>query len=331
VPQRIRIRQDGRVSTNAAAAPLGEEEREVADGARSRTWRALRRDPGFWVGLGLGGLVVGASLLAPVLAPHDPEHAFRELMPPDGTALGPSTMFPLGTDPSGRDYLSRLLYAGRATLLVGVGANLVATLVGTLVGLVAGYARTVHIWLPGRRRLAIPVESLLMRLTDVALAFPALLLAVAASAVIGRSLGLVALIVAGVLWTTTARLVHGRVAALRRADFVLAGRALGAGPTSIVRRHLLPHVLPLVVAWGALGIATTLLFESALSFLGAGAPATEPTWGRMLAETVTWYRTDLRLPLLPGLAIAATVLAASLLGDAFQSATDPRRGRRSVR
>ena len=95
--------------------------------------------------------------------------------------------------------------------------------------------------------------------------------------------------------------------------------------------HLLPHVLPLVLAWGALGIATTLLFESTLSFLGAGAPASEPTWGRMLAESVTWYRTDLRLPLLPGIAIALTVLAASLLGDAFRDATDPRRGRRPAR
>jgi peptide/nickel transport system permease protein len=240
-------------------------------------------------------------------------------------------MFLLGTDTAGRDYLSRLLYAGRATLLVGIGANLVATIVGALVGLVAGYVRTVRVSLPGGRRLGIPVESLLMRLTDAALAFPALLLAIAASAVIGRSLGLVTLIVAAVLWTTTARLVHGRVAALRGADYVVAARALGAGPSSIVRRHLLPQVLPLVLTWGALGIATTLLFEATLSFLGAGAPASDPTWGRMLAESVTWYRTDPRLPLLPGIAIAITVLAAGLLGDAVRAATDPRRGPRPVR
>ena len=113
-----------------------------------RAWAALRRDPGFWVGLALAGLVVGASLAAPLLAPHDPDHAYRELMPLDGSALPPSATFPLGTDPDGRDYLSRLLYAGRATLLVGVGANFVAVLLGVLVGLVAGYAGTVRVPLP---------------------------------------------------------------------------------------------------------------------------------------------------------------------------------------
>jgi peptide/nickel transport system permease protein len=289
-----------------------------------RAWTALRRDPTFWVGLGLACLVIGASLAAPLLAPHDPDQAFRDLMPPDGSALPPSAAFPLGTDPDGRDYLSRLLYAGRATLLVGVGANLAAVLIGTLVGLVAGYSGTVHVRLPLGRRLPIPVEGFLMRVTDVALAFPALLLAVAASAVLGRSLGLVTLIIAAVLWTTTARLVYGRVRTLRTADFVVAARALGSSDRRIVTWHLLPFVLPTVLVYGALGIATTIAFEATLSFLGAGTPASDPTWGRMLAETVSWYRTDLRLPLLPGLAIAITVLAFTLLGEAARDAAEPR-------
>ena len=289
-----------------------------------RAWAALRRDPAFWVGLALAGLVVGASLAAPLLAPHDPEHAFRELMPLDGSALPPSATFPLGTDPDGRDYLSRLLYAGRASLLVGVGANLVAVLLGVGVGLVAGYAGTVRVPLPMGRHLPIPVEGFLMRVTDAALAFPALLLAVAASAVLGRSLGLVALIIAAVLWTTTARLVYGRVRSLRSAGFVVAGRALGNDTGTILRRHLLPFVLPLALVYGALGIATTIAFEATLSFLGAGTPASDPTWGRMLAETVGWYRTDLRLPLLPGIAIALTVLAFTLLGEAARDAAEPR-------
>jgi peptide/nickel transport system permease protein len=282
----------------------------------------------FWVGLALASIVIGASLAAPLIAPHDPDQAFRDLMPADGSALPPSAAFPLGTDPDGRDYLSRLLYAGRATLLVGVGANLAAVLVGTLVGLVAGYSGTVHVRLPFGRRLPIPVEGFLMRVTDVALAFPALLLAVAASAVLGRSLGLVTLIIAAVLWTTTARLVYGRVRTLRTADFVIAARALGTSGRRIVTWHLLPFVLPTVLVYGALGIATTIAFEATLSFLGAGTPASDPTWGRMLAETVGWYRTDLRLPLLPGLAIAATVLAFTLLGEAARDAAEPR-GRRA--
>ncbi|MFN8518673.1 MAG: ABC transporter permease [Chloroflexota bacterium] len=296
-----------------------------------RAWATLRRDPTFWLGLALASLVIGASLFAPLLAPHDPNHAYRELMPPDGSALPPSAMFPLGTDPDGHDYLSRLLYAGRATLLVGVGANLVAMLIGTLVGLVAGYAGTVHVPLPLGRRLPIPVEGFLMRVTDAALAFPALLLAVAASAVLGRSLGLVALVVAAVLWTTTARLVYGRVRSLRTEGFVVAARALGSGDTTILRRHLAPFVLPLVLVYGALGIATTITFEATLSFLGAGVQASDPTWGRMLADAVGWYRTDPRLPLLPGLAIAVTVLAFSLLGDAARDAAEPRGRRAAVR
>jgi len=289
-----------------------------------RAWAALRRDPTFWFGLGLAGLVIGASLAAPVLAPHDPDEAFRELMPLDGSALPPSATFPLGTDPDGHDYLSRLLFAGRATLLVGLGANLVAMVIGTCVGLVAGYAGTIHVPLPFGRRLPVPVEGFLMRVTDAALAFPTLLLAVAASAVLGRSLGLVALIIAAVLWTTTARLVYGRVRTLRTEGFVQAARAVGSGDATVLRRHLLPFVLPLVLVYGALGIATTITFEATLSFLGAGTSAAEPTWGRMLAETVGWYRTDLRLPLLPGLAIAVTVLAFTLLGEAARDAAEPR-------
>lgn len=289
-----------------------------------RGWGALRRDPTFWVGLLLALVVVGASLAAPLLAPHDPDEAFRALMPPDGSALPPSAEFPLGTDPDGRDYLSRLLFAGRATLLVGVGANLVAMLIGLAVGLVAGYAGTLRVPLPAGRSVPIPVEGFLMRVTDVALALPALLLAVAASAVLGRSLGLVALIIAAVLWTATARLVYGRVRSLRSAEFVIAARALGSDDRHILVRHLLPFVLPLVLVYGALGIATTITFEATLSFLGAGTPASEPTWGRMLAETVGWYRTDLRLPLLPGLAIALTVLAFTLLGEAARDASEPR-------
>ena len=289
-----------------------------------RRWASLKRDPTFWVGLLLALLVVGVSLAAPLLAPHDPDEAFRELMPPDGSALPPSAGFPLGTDPDGRDYLSRLLYAGRATLLVGVGANLAAMLIGLAVGLVAGYAGTVRVRLPFGRSVPIPVEGFLMRVTDVALALPALLLAVAVSAVLGRSLGLVALIIAAVLWTTPARLVYGRVRSLRSAEFVTAARALGTGDARILWWHLLPFVLPLVLVYGALGIATTITFEATLSFLGAGTPASDPTWGRMLAETVGWYRTDLRLPLLPGIAIALTGRAFTPVGAAARAAREPR-------
>jgi peptide/nickel transport system permease protein len=295
---------------------------------RSRAWIALRRDPLFWLGLVLATLVIGASVLAPWLAPYGPEESFRDLMPPDGTALPPSARFPLGTDVSGRDYLSRLLYAGQATLLVGLGANLVATTLGVLVGLVAGYAGTVRVGLPFDRKIAIPVDSLLMRVTDIGLAFPVLLLAIAMAYVLGQSLALVTIIIAAVLWTTTARLVYGRVLLVRSAEFVTAAQALGCTAPRIVSRHILPHIVPLIMVTASLGIATTILFEATLSFLGAGAPVQTPTWGRLLADHVGWYRNDFRLPLLPGVAILTTVLAFNLLGDALRDALDPHGWRR---
>lgn len=269
-------------------------------------------------------LIVGACVFAPLIAPHDPTHTYRELMPLNGTALPPSGMFPLGTDSQGHDYLSVLLYAGRATLLIGLGANLIATAMGVLVGLVAGFVRSVRLRLPFGRSISVPVETPLMRLTDVGLAFPVLLLAIATTSIFGKSVWLVLLVIALVLWTTTARLVYGRVRAVRSADFVVAARALGCGDRRILRRHILPHVMPVVLVYAALGIASTILFEAALSFVGAGAPRSDPTWGFLLSQNAGSYRSDLRLPLLPGIAITLAVLAFTLLGDALRDANDPR-------
>ena len=270
------------------------------------------------------GLIVGASLLAPIISPYGPDQEFRNLMPLDGTALPPSARFLLGTDVSGHDYLTRLLYAGQATLLVGLGANFAAIAIGALVGLVAGYTSTVTIGVGRGRSVTLPLETLLMRITDIGLAFPVLLFAIAATAVLGQSLWLVACVIAAVLWTTTARLVYARALGLRSADFVLASRALGVTYSRIIRRTILPHVLPLIIVLASLGIAATILFEASLSFVGAGAPVGTPTWGRLLADGVTWYRTDPRLPLLPGLLIFLMVLACNLIGDALGEALDPR-------
>jgi peptide/nickel transport system permease protein len=219
-------------------------------------------------------------------------------------------MFPLGTDPLGRDYMSRLLFAGRATLLVGLGANVIAIVIGVLIGITAGFG--------GPR-----VEGTLMRLTDIGLAFPALLLAIACTAVFGQSLVVVGAVIAAVLWTTMARLIYGRTLILRQAEYITAARALGCSGARIVRRHVLPHVLPLAVVYGSLGIATTVLFEASLSYLGAGAPVGTPTWGRLLADHTSYYATDPRLPFLPAIAIFVTVLAFNLLGDALRDALDP--------
>jgi peptide/nickel transport system permease protein len=295
--------------------------------APHRTWRALLRDPAFWVGVALASVVVGASMAAPILAPYDPWREFRDVMPLDGSALPPSSEFPLGTDPAGRDYLSRLLYAGRSTLVVGLGATILATLLGLAVGTLAAYPGRLRVPLPGGRAAWFPLDTLLMRVTDIGLAFPALLLAIAACAVFDPSLGLVVVVMVLVLWTTTARLVHGQLAIIARADHVTAAHALGCDDRWIIRRHLVPHVLPLVITYATLGIATTIMFEAALSFVGAGAPQSEPTWGRLIAESAGYYTSDPRLPLLPGVAILVTVLAFNLIGEAVRDATDPRTAR----
>lgn len=292
------------------------------------TWHALRRHPGFRAGAAILAILVLASVLAPWVAPYRPDEEFRALMPPNGRALAPSERFLLGTDVSGRDYLTLLLYAGRPTLLVAFGANIAAVALGTLVGLVAGYAGTVTIASWRGRSLRMSVDTTLMRITDIGLAFPALLLAIAATAVLGRSLVLVGVVIAAVLWTTTARIVYSRTLQVASTDFVMASQALGSSGRRIVLRTILPHVMPLVVVLFALGVSGTILFEAALSFLGAGAPSREATWGRMLSDQVDWITNDPRLPLLPGMLIALTVLACNLIGDACRDALDPRVGGR---
>jgi peptide/nickel transport system permease protein len=278
----------------------------------------------FWLGGGLVTALILAAFLAPVIAPHDPLEMFRDAISATGDPGAPSERFLLGTDGLGRDYLSRLLYGARTTLMIGLGANLMATLLGLAVGATAALAGTLHLRFGPDRILELSVESVLMRLTDLWLSFPILLLTITVAFVLGASIGLVTVIIGITLWTATARIVYARMLVLRGSGFVEAARALGGGGRWIFRHHLLPHVTPLLVVYGSLGIATSVLFESTLSYLGAGVPPPAPTWGSMLANNITWFATDPRLVLLPGLCITVTVLAFNLLGDALRDALDPR-------
>jgi peptide/nickel transport system permease protein len=295
----------------------------------SRVLVGLRRNPSFWLGAGGALILVILALLAPVVAPHDPDLADRrDGLSQTGDPVGPSEKFVLGTDRLGRDELSRLLYGARTSLTVGLGANLLATAFGTIVGAVAAFAGSpvVRVRLPGRSRpldLTIPVETVLMRVTDLALSFPALLLAIALAAVVGPSISLVILVIAAVLWAGTSRVVYGRVLVLRNSEFVDAARAVGVSGPRILFRHIMPLVTALIVVYATLGIASTVLFEAALSYLGVGVPPPTATWGSMISENISYYATDPRLVILPGLAIMATVLAFNLLGDALRDALDP--------
>jgi len=289
----------------------------VADsGYLALVWRRLRRDRPAMLGVVLVGLLVLAALLAPVLAPHDPAEQFRDGLTLQGEPM-PSTLFtggglrfPLGTDASGRDLLSRILYGARISLLVGVLANLIAVALGTIVGSVAGFFGG---WL----------EILLMRLTDTMMAFPTLLLAMTLVAILKPSVWIIILVIGAVYWTWIARVVYGQVVAMRERDFITATQALGASRSYTLVRHVLPQLMPTIIVWGTLGIATNVMLEASLSYLGIGVQPPTPSWGGMIQQAQSFYRSAPWMVLFPGLAIMLTVFAFNLLGDGLRDALDP--------
>lgn len=262
----------------------------------------------------VGAFGIGAAL-APVVAPFDPYSVPERL---DAASLRPpGAPFHLGTDLLGRDLFSRILYGGRVSLLIGVGAELAAALVGIVVGLLAGYY--------GGR-----VDGLLMRLTDVVMAFPALVLGIGIIAVFqAPGLDKVILVLVLLGWTTIARVVRGEVLALKEREFVVAARALGARDAALVRRYLLPNLMaPLLVA-ATIGVAGNIVAEAGLSFLGLGAQPPTISWGAMLAEGQAFLTTSPWVAVFPGLALMLAVLGVNLLGDGLRDVLDPRlRGRR---
>ena len=279
-------------------------------------WRRLRRDRAAMLGAGLVVVIVLAALLAPLLTPHAPAEQFRDGLTPDGQPV-PSTLltegswrFPLGTDANGRDLLSRILHGARVSLVVGVLANTLAVTIGTIVGSVAAF-------------FGGALETLLMRFTDVMMAFPTLLLAMTLVAILKPSLWIIILVIGAVYWTWIARVVYGQVVALRERDFVIATRALGAGRLYILVRHILPQLVPTIIVWGTLGIAANVMLEASLSYLGIGVQPPTPTWGGMIQQGQSYYRSAPWMVIFPGLAIMLTVFAFNLLGDGLRDALDP--------
>jgi len=259
-----------------------------------------------------GALVVLAAVVvavaAPALAPGDPikNSLLDRLTPPTWGGE-----HPLGTDTLGRDVASRLLHGARVSLLVGFSAVLLAGVSGVVLGLVSGWYRG---WL----------DDVLMRLGDVQLAFPVLVLAVAVLAVLGASVMNLILVLGVTGWITYARIVRGEVLTLRERDFVAAARALGADDAWILRRHLLPNVLPPITVVATFSVARTIVAEASLSFLGLGIPAPAPSWGAMLDEGRNYITTGWWLALFPGLAILLLVLGINLVGDWLRDVLDPR-------
>jgi ABC-type dipeptide/oligopeptide/nickel transport system permease subunit len=267
----------------------------------------LRHDRFFQLGLVFVALVVMAAVFAPWLAPHNPVTGDLK----GAYLVEPGSRFLLGTDTQGRDVLSRVLYGARLSLSVGMISQSVAVSLGVLLGLLAGYY--------GRW-----VDALVMRLADITLAFPTLLLLIAVAAAVKPSLPIVFVVIGIVGWAGMARLVRSQVLVLRRSEFVLAARALGARDRRVLLRHLLPNVRTQVIIAATLGIAGAIMAEAALSFVGLGAQPPTPSWGAMVADGRDLLRVAPWISFAPGLAIGLAVLGFNLVGDGLREAYDPK-------
>jgi peptide/nickel transport system permease protein len=272
-------------------------------GARDR----LVRDGGAIGGLLIVGTIAAVSVLAPVLAPYDPDavDATIRLAPIGGAA------HVLGTDDLGRDILSRLLWGGRVSLVVGLAPVAMALLVGVFLGAVSGYARGM-------------LDGVIMRCLDVLLAFPAYLLAIAIVSSLGAGLNNAILAIALVSSASFARLVRGSVLSVREREFVHAARVVGAGDGRIIWAHVLPNVLSPVIVFATLEAGRTIIFAAGLSFLGLGAQPPTAEWGAMLAQGRGLLNIAPQVASLPGVAILLVSLGLNLFGDALRDATDPR-------
>jgi peptide/nickel transport system permease protein len=261
------------------------------------------------VAFALIAVFAACAVFAPLLAPYDPlaQDLGSRLRPP-------SSEHWLGTDSLGRDIASRILYGSRISLIIGVAVVASAGVLGTAIGLVAGYAGGL-------------VDEALMRLTEVFLAFPALILAMAIAGALGPSLTNAIIAIAAVTWAVYARLVRGQILSLRRREFVEAARAIGASRTRIVVRHLLPNALAPLMIQASFDLGSSIIAAAGLSFIGFGAQPPTPEWGVMISEGRNYISTQPWLSLFPGLAILLAVGSFNLLGDGLRDAFDPRLSR----
>ena len=280
----------------------------------SRATDRLKSDRRAWFGGGVIVLLALLAIAAPVFARHDPfgVELINSLQPPNATHW-------FGTDVQGRDVWARLVYGARVSLSVGILSQGIALTLGVILGLLAGYY--------GRW-----IDELVMRLADVTLAFPTLLLLIALVAALQPSLTVVFITIGVVGWAGMARLVRGQVLVIRELEFVQAERALGAHDVRILMLHVLPSVVAPVVIAATLGLAGAIMAESSLSFLGLGVQPPTPSWGSMIADGRDLYQ--LRhapwTSVFPGLAIGSAVLGFNLLGDALRDALDPRAVRAAI-
>ncbi len=288
---------------------------ERPSGLWSDAWRRLRRNPAAIIGFVLVGIFVFVAVFAPLVAPEDPRAG--DLSRLGGTCCpGPSAEHIFGIDQQGRDVFSRVVYGARYSLLIGVVSVAVGLSIGTIIGAIAGYFGG---W----------VDSVLMRLMDIMLSIPGLLLAIGIVAALGPGIIQIMVAVGVVQIPIFARLLRGSILGTREADYVLAARSVGVRGRSILGAHILPNSMSPVIVQGTLALATAIIEVAGLGFLGLGPqdPST-PEWGTMLTDTTRYLQTAPHLALIPGFAIVISVLGFNLIGDGLREALDPRfRGR----
>ncbi len=283
--------------------------------AQSRTGlrlRGLRRRRGVLMTQVVLMAVIAAAVLPQVISPHDPytQDLSRRLTPPV-FIRGGSWMHVLGTDALGRDMLSRVIYGARVSLMVATIAVIVSGTIGVVLGLLAGY-------------FGGPLDEIVMRATEVQLAFPFILTAVALVSVLGASLRNIVIVLGVTGWTTYARVVRGISLSLKEREFVEAARAIGCSHTRILRRYLFPNVIGTVTVLGTFAFAAFIIAESGLSYLGLGVQPPTPSWGVMLADGYIYLRIAWWVTVFPGLVLMLTALSINVLGDWVRDLLDPR-------
>jgi peptide/nickel transport system permease protein len=287
---------------------------------------ASERSAGAWAQVGArlhvkafsGGAIVltfiAIGILGPLIAPHNPNQ--QELTALMKAPQGLGALHVLGTDNLGRDILSRVVYGARVSLLIAFAVVFVSGLIGVTLGAISGY-------FGGK------VDFIIQKLVEVVWAFPPLLLGITIMAFLGQGLFNLILALVAQRWIPYCRVVRGQALSLRERDFVVAARCLGAGKTQIILRHIIPNLIQTSLVIGTFAMASSIIAEASLSFLGVGVPPEIPTWGTMLADARIYISTAWWLPLFPGLCIFITVLGINLLGDALRDLLDPRLKRRA--
>ncbi len=280
---------------------------EGEENSRTLFWRRFKRHKLAVAGLVVIGILTLCAIFAPFIT------AYKPTTVTDSFGAAPSLQHWLGTDQVGRDQLSRLIYAARVSLAVGLGSIVISAVIGTVLGLISGYFGG---W----------IDSIIMRLTDIFMSFPYIMLILVVASIVGPGLTNIILILGVLGWPGVARLVRGNVLSVKESDYVKAGRVLGFGSVRIIFSHILPNVVAPILVYATSGVAGAILDEAALSFLGLGVQPPTPSWGNMLAsaQSLTVLTSQPWLWVPPGVMIILIVLSINFVGDALRDALDPK-------